>query len=180
MRAPFKEPVLYTDQNFVFKARALNISEGGMLLDQVPHFPEEGGRASVMLSLPQYPHFKNFSLAKLLSFNREMFSKKTVRAVCEVVRKSGNLSEVDQVFSSRVGAKFCHIEPKAQKDIKDYVETFAGNLIYLQVLIDNIQTDEEGLAKTRALSRILHYDPDIKISQLRQEAARDYASLQWL
>ena len=61
LRAPYKEPVLYVDDNFVFKASTLNISEGGLLLDQIPHFPEDEDEVPIMLSLPQFPYFKNFS-----------------------------------------------------------------------------------------------------------------------
>lgn len=168
------------DQDFVFKARALNLSEGGLLLDQVPHFPDKGNEAPLLLSLPQYPFFKNFSLEKLLSFSREMFPKKSVRLKCEVVRKSGVESEIDQVFSTRIGARFLDMDPQAKKLIREYVDVFSSNLIYLQVLIDNIHADEQGLEKVRALSRILNYETEIKISQLRKDVRQDYVSLQWL
>lgn len=180
LRAPYKESVLYVDQDFVFKARALNLSEGGLLLDQVPHFPDKGNEAPLLLSLPQYPFFKNFSLEKLLSFSREMFPKKSVRLKCEVVRKSGVESEIDQVFSTRIGARFLDMDPQAKKLIREYVDVFSSNLIYLQVLIDNIHADEQGLEKVRALSRILNYETEIKISQLRKDVRQDYVSLQWL
>lgn len=180
LRAPYKEPVLYVDQDFVFKAHALNISEGGLLLDKVPHFPDEGKQAPLLLSLPQYPYFKNFSLEKLLAFSEDIFPRKCVRLRCEVVRKSGTMSEVDQVFSTRIGAKFVEVDAHSKKLIKDYVDVFASNLIYLQVLIDNINSQPDGLEKVRALSRILNYDPEMKISQLRRDVGQDYLSLQWL
>lgn len=180
LRAPYKESVLYVDEGFVFKAKALNLSEGGLLLDQVPHFPAEGKSASLLLSLPQFPFFKNFSLDRLLSFSPDIYAKKTARVVCEVVRRSGVHSDVDQVFISRVGARFIEIEPRDKKVIKEYVEVFASNLIFLQFLIDNIQADERGLEKVRALAGILGYEQDVKISRLRKEVSRDYLSLQWL
>lgn len=180
LRAPYKEHVLYVDEGFVFKARAINLSEGGLLLDQVPHFPDKGKQAPLLLSLPQYPYFKNFSLEKLLSFSKDMFPKKTARLKCEVVRKLGVPSKVDQVFSSRVGARFTHVDPFAKKLIKDYVSVFSSNLIYLQVLIDNQEADELGVEKVRALGKILNYEPEIKMAQLRKDVQQDYRSLQWL
>ena len=60
------------------------------------------------------------------------------------------------------------------------MDVFASNLIYLQVLIDNISSEEQGLEKVRALSGILNYDPEMKISQLRRDVHQDYLSLQWL
>ena len=59
LRAPYKEAILYIDDNFVFKASSLNISEGGLLLDQVPHFPEESEDVPIIISLPQFPYLKN-------------------------------------------------------------------------------------------------------------------------
>ena len=76
LRAPFKEAVLYVDDNFVFKAHTINISEGGMLLDQIPHFPEDGKEVSLLISLPQFPYFKNYSLEKLNSYTNDLFPKK--------------------------------------------------------------------------------------------------------
>lgn len=180
LRAPFKNSVLYVDDNFAFKARAVNISEGGMLLDQVPHFPEPGHSAPLMISLPQYPLFKNFSLERLKSFNDEILRPKVVRLNCEVIRKFGESNSIDEVFSTKVGAKFLDLDTATKKAISSYVDVFAGNLIYLQILLDNMNSDDEGLEKVRELSKILNYDPDMKISQLRKEIHHDYKSLQWL
>ena len=58
----------------MFKARTLNVSEGGMLLDQIPHFPEEEN-INLMVSLPQFPFFKNYNLEKLKSFNSAFMPK---------------------------------------------------------------------------------------------------------
>jgi hypothetical protein len=180
LRAPYKEPVLFVDDNFVFKASTLNISEGGILLDQIPHFPEESEDVPVLLSLPQFPYFKNFSLEKLESFSSDIFPKKIVRIKCKMVRKFGVESKVDEVFVSRVGVKYTEVSPAAQKQISDYVNVFASNLIYLQMLIDSLQTDETNLRKIRILSQILHYDPEMKIALLHKMVQHDYKSLQWL
>ena len=151
-----------------------------MLLDQVPHFPEPGHSAPLMISLPQYPLFKNFSLERLKSFNDEILRPKVVRLNCEVIRKFGESNSIDEVFSTKVGAKFLDLDTATKKAISSYVDVFAGNLIYLQILLDNMNSDDEGLEKVRELSKILNYDPDMKISQLRKEIHHDYKSLQWL
>jgi hypothetical protein len=179
LRAPYREPALYVAEDFVFKAHTMNISEGGMLLDQIPHFPE-GSEVPLMLSLPQYPYFKNFNLSKLEGFNHDLFPKKVVRLKCRVVRKMGIKSKVDEVFMSRIGVQFTEITPQVQKQIADYVNVFSSNLIYLQVLIDSLHADSQNLAKIRALSSILSYDVEMKIAQLRKDVMHDYKSLQWL
>jgi c-di-GMP-binding flagellar brake protein YcgR len=180
LRAPYKEHVLYVDDNFVFKAHTLNISEGGMLLDLIPHFPDEETEVPLMISLPQYPYFKNFTLQKLKSFSKDMFTTKVVRLKCKMVRKFGIQSKVDHAFTSRVGVRFTDIKPMEKKLIADYVNVFSSNLIYLQVLIDSMYADKSNLEKIRLLSQILNYEEDIKISQLRRDVQQDYISLQWL
>lgn len=179
LRAPYKEPILFVHDGFVFKAHTLNISEGGMLLDQIPQFPE-GEDVPLMISLPQFPYFKNFTLSKLENFVHDLFPKKVVRLKCQVVRKIGIKSEIDQVFTSRIGIRFTSIDPLVQNKISEYVNVFASNLIYLQVLIDSIHADEQNIKKVRALSSILGYPNEQKISQLRKDVMHDYQSLQWL
>jgi len=180
LRAPYKEPILFKDKEFVFRASTLNLSEGGMLLDQVPYFPEDAERISVMIALPQLPYFKNFSLEKLQSFSSDMFPKKIIRLKCQMVRKIGIESKVDEVFMSRIGLRFLDVNPLDNKLIQDYVNIFSSNLIYLQVLIDSLHSDKKNLEKIRALCAILNYDPDMKLATLHKTVQHDYKSLQWL
>lgn len=180
LRAPYKEHVLYLDDDFVFKAQTMNISEGGMLLDLIPHFPDEETEVPLMIPLPQYPYFKNFNLEKLKSFSPDMFATKVVRLKCKMVRKFGIKSKVDHAFTSRVAVRFTEINPMEKKLIADYVNVFSSNLIYLQVLIDSMYADKSNLERIRLLSDILGYDIDCKVSQLRKDVQHDYISLQWL
>ncbi len=180
LRAPYKEPVLFVDDNFVFKAHTINISEGGMLLDQIPHFPEDGTSVSLLISLPQFPYFKNFSTEKLAAYSNDLFPKKSIRLKCKMVRKFGVKSKVDEAFISRVAVSFDELGPQNKKLISEYVNVFASNLIYLQVLIDSIHSDKNNLKKIRLLSETLQYQTDIKMAQLYKDVQHDYKSLQWL
>jgi hypothetical protein len=180
LRAPYKEPILYIDDNFVFKASSLNLSEGGLLLDQVPHFPEESEDVPIILSLPQFPYLKNYTLEKLHSFSADIFPKKVIRLKCKMVRKIGIKSRVDEVFTSQIGLKFTDVDPLGQKVIQEYVNVFASNIIYLQVLIDSLHADKKNLEKIRLLSNILNYDSSMKIAKLHKTVQHDYKSLQWL
>jgi hypothetical protein len=180
LRAPYYEPVLYVDNNFVFKASTLNLSEGGILLDQVPHFPEESEIVPLMISFKQYPYFKNFSLERLESYSDDVFPKIIVRVKSQMVRKIGIQSKTDEVFQSRIGLKFTEVSQSAAIAIKDYVSVFSSNLIYLQVLIDSLNTNEANLKKIRILSEILGYDAEMKIALLHKKVQHDYKSLQWL
>lgn len=179
LRAPFKEVVLYADGPYVFKASTLNISEGGILIDQLPSFPESS-EVALLLALPELPQLKNFGLLKMQTFSRELFSKHIVRARAHMVRREELSQNLDNIFRSRFGLEFTHLNPKDQKMINDYVTTFASNLIYLQTLIDSFNTDEETKLRTRTLATILGYSETERIAQLRAQVGQDYKSLQWL
>src|SRR5690606_14868099 len=86
LRAPFSGPVLFADGENVLKARAVNISEGGLLLDEIPSFPELD-EVSMIISLPQLPSLKNFSLLKMQTFSRELFPSKVIRVTGRMVRR---------------------------------------------------------------------------------------------
>ena len=180
LRAPYFEPVLYVDNGFVFKASTLNISEGGMLLNQVPHFPEKNEIVSLMISFRQYPYFKNFNLDRLRNYSDDVFPKIIVRVKSQMVRKIGMQSKLDEIFESRIGLKFIDVSHEAAQSIKDYVSVFLSNLIFLQVLIDSLNANESNLEKVRLLSEILGYDPKMKIALLHKTVQHDYRSLQWL
>ncbi|MFP5458113.1 MAG: PilZ domain-containing protein [Bacteriovoracia bacterium] len=178
LRAPYPEPVLFGDGDFVHRARALNISEGGLLLDEVPSFPAED-QVPLLLHLPSYPYFKNFSLLKMQTFSRDLYPTKVIRARGLMVRRTGETVSVDDVFRPRFGLQFAELGAKEQKLIADYVAVFSSNLIYLQMLIDSWNTDEEIRQKTRALANILNYQHVEKVAELRRLVSHDYQSLQW-
>lgn len=179
LRAPYKGPVLFADQDFVFKANAINISEGGILLDQMPHFPSSG-EVSLMMSIPQLPALKNFSLFKMQTFSQDLFPHKIIRANATMVRREQSVQTVDNIFRSKFGLIFSTIAGRDQKIIEEYVSVFASNLVYLQTMIDSFNTDDEVRSKTRVLASILGYKDVEKIALLRALVTHDYRSLQWL
>ena len=58
-RAPLRNWLLYSDGDYVFKAYVLDISEGGLLLEQLPHPPSEG-ILPILINIPQYPLFHDY------------------------------------------------------------------------------------------------------------------------
>lgn len=179
LRAPLKESMLYADGSYVFRAHTLNISEGGILLDEIPSFPESDD-VPLMLALPQLPILKNFTLLKMQTFSKELFTKQVIRAKAKMVRREGLSQNLDNLFRAKIGLQFNRITPQDQKHIEDYVTTFSSNLIYLQTLIDSYNTDEETRSRARTLARILGYENLEKIAELRARVTSDYKSLQWL
>ena len=179
LRAPFKETILYADGDYVFKASTINISEGGMLLDELPSFPSTDD-VPLMISVPQLPSLKNFSLLKMQTFSAELFPRHVIRVKAKMVRREELSQNLDNIFRSRFGLEFIRITPTDQKIIEDFVTTFSSNLIYLQTLIDSFNTDEETKVRVRTLAKILGYKDTERIAQLRSTVTHDYKSLQWL
>jgi hypothetical protein len=179
LRAPFKEPILYADGPYVLKATAINLSEGGILLSELPSFPESDD-VPMLISLPQLPSLKNFSLLKMQTFSKELFPRHVIRARAKLVRRNELSQNLDNIFRSKFGLEFNRITDHDQKLIEDYVVTFSSNVIYLQTLIDSFNTDEETKLRVRTLAKILGYEDTEKISQLRSLVTHDYKSLQWL
>lgn len=179
LRAPFKEPVLYADGEYVHKASCLNISEGGLLIDELPSFPESDD-VPLILSIPQLPALKNFSLLKMQTFSTELFGRNVIRVKARMARREQLSQNLDNLFRSRFGLEFIRITPHDQKIIEEFVTTFSSNIIYLQTLIDAFNTDDETKQRVRTLAKILGYDQTEKIAQLRAQVTHDYKSLQWL
>lgn len=179
LRAPYSEEILFSDRNFVFKARALNISESGLLLDFVGHFPKET-HSPFLLKLPGLPKLQNFNLAKLEHYSAELYKPVFVRFMATMVRSIQASLNKKIDIRSEVGLRIDEICPVNQKKIATYVESFASNLIHLQVLIDTLDADKNNILKARRLSEILGYESGLKMSLLRIKVEHDYKSLQWL
>lgn len=179
LRAPFKKEILFEDENFVFKGTCINISEGGLLLDQVGHFPKDHA-VNFMAEIPEFPLFKNFSSEKLLTFSSDDVRSRVIRFKAKLVRTAKVTTNVDGMLVSKIGLAVEEMKPNDQLKISRYVESFSSNLVYLQVLIDSLTSDENLLSKIRLISSYLGYDKDIKIALLRKTVEEDYQSLQWL
>jgi hypothetical protein len=179
LRAPFKEDIIYADGTFVLRARSLNISEGGLLLDELPSFPDKN-EIPLLIAVPHIPYFKNFSLIKIQTFSRELFSRSIIHSKARMVRREQLSQNLDNLFRSRFGLEFTRISPNDQRIINEFVTTFSSNIIYLQTLIDSFNSDDETKDRVRCLAKILGYTDIDKISYLRSQVVADYRSLQWL
>ena len=72
-----------------------------------------------------------------------------------------------------------NIKEDDQHKIAQNIETFATNLTYLLVLLDNLNSNTNNLEKVRRISEFLGYSKDLKISLLRENVESDFFSLQW-
>ena len=110
----------------------------------------------------------------------EDLSRTIFRAKSRIVRKGELSRDISNLFKSKVGMQFLKILPHDKKVIEEYVSTFGVNLIHLQTLIDSYNFDEDAKLRTRIVAKLLGYNEDTKMAQLRMLVASDYQSLQWL
>lgn len=179
LRAPHKGPMLYLDGVHVYTAQVLNISEDGMLVENIPNFPE-AEELPVMLSLPQFPLLKGLDPEGLREFRPETLSRTIFRARARIVRKHELSRDISNLFRSKVGMQFVKIPEHDKRVIDEYVSTFGTNLIHLQTLIDSYNFDADSKVRTRLVARLLGYDENAKMAQLRMQVNSDYQSLQWI
>ena len=179
LRAPFRAWILFGDSEFVHRAHAQNISEGGLLLDEIPQYPAEE-ETPIMFSLPRFPYLKDFDVVRLRNLHSEMNEGVVLRGHCFISRRAGATSTVDEVFRPSVGLRFTNMPDDAKTLIAAYVATYQANLIYLQMLMDSWTTSEEIRLKARLIADLLGYENLTKVAQLRAQVNLDYRSLQWL
>lgn len=178
LRAPFHAFVLFGDGQYVHKAHARNVSEGGMLLDEVPQYPAEE-EVPLLFSLPTFPYFKDFDSVRLRNVKSLPFSGQVLRAHCSISRRLTETSSVDEVFRPAVGLRFTRVPDQTRDAIAEYVDAFQANLVYLQMLMDSWNSNEENRLKARLIADLLGYDELTKVAQLRARVNTDYRSLQW-
>lgn len=177
LRAPLKTFVLYDDDHFGFKAQAINISTGGILLENLPHVPEINA-LPILIDIPLFPIFQNLGIDKIKKLDGQHFSRNIIRTRSKIVRSFEGQSEIDKIFVPKIGCQFVSISSENLKLIDDYVTNFAKNTIYLLTLFESHNQHQAELV--RQISSFLGYCGDEKISILRQKVLHDYQSMEGL
>ena len=179
LRAPLKSTSLYVDGEHVFKARILNVSEGGVLLSELPHIPEINS-LPLAINLIQYPRFQGMPTEELKQLSTDDFVRVILKTKVRMVRTFENQSNVDRVFVNFIGCEFYNPPPEFKMAIFQYVETFAKNTIYLLSLFESLGNRVEQLETLRTVAHLLGYDRRMKIPLLRAKVLHDYQSLESL
>lgn len=179
IRAPLKSTCLYVDGEHVFKAKTINISEGGILLSELPHIPEISS-LPMMVSMPVFPKFSTLTLDQLNSLNLEELPRKILRVKSRMVRSFEGQSNVEKLFINFIGCEFYYKTDEFSAYITEYVETFAKNTVYLLSLFESLGNRSEQLETLRAVAHLLGYDRRMKIPLLRAKVLHDYQSLESL
>lgn len=177
IRAPLKTFVLYDDDHFGFKAQAINISTGGVLLENLPHVPEINA-LPLLLDIPTFPIFSSLSAEKIKKLEGQHLPRRIIRARARIVRSFEGQTDVDKIFVQKIGCQFVAIAPESVEVLSEYVANFAKNTIYLLTLFESHSQHQADLI--RIISGLLGYRPDEKLSVLRQKVLHDYQSLEGL
>lgn len=175
LRAPLKSVCLYVDGEHVFKARVLNISEGGILLSDLPHIPEINS-LPLAIDLVQFPRLQTLTLEQLKVLNTEEFPRSIMKIKGRMVRTFEGQSNVDRIFVNFIGCEFFNPTPELKMAVFQYVETFAKNTVYLLSLFESLGNRVEQLELLRTVAHILGYDRRMKIPLLRAKVLHDYQS----
>jgi hypothetical protein len=176
LRAPLKSTSLYVDGEHVFKSRILNISEGGILLSELPHVPEINS-LPIAINLIRYPRFQGMPFEELKQQSADDFSRIILKTKVRMVRTFENQSNVDRVFINFIGCEFYNPEDDFKAAIYDYVDTFAKNTVYLLSLFESLGNRTEQLETLRTVAHLLGYDRRMKVPLLRAKVLHDYQSL---
>lgn len=176
LRAPLKSIALYVDGEHVFKARTLNLSEGGLLLSELPHIPEINS-LPIAINLIQYPRFQGMSLDEVKQLSTDDFARTIIKTKVRMVRSFENQSNVDKVFINFIGCEFYNPEEDFKLAVFSYVETFAKNTVYLLSLFESLGNRTEQLELLRSVAHLLGYDRRMKVPLLRAKVLHDYQSL---
>ena len=179
LRSPLKTIALFQSDCYIFSAKSLNISEGGVLLENLPSVPEINA-IPLMLCLPEFPEFHSVSPSRLKELEIDDFDSRIIRVKARTVRQFEGMSEVDQIFVTRIGCEFVLASDSAKAAIKKYVSNFAKNTIFLLNLFESHGNDEGRIYLIRRVAKLLGYDNDLKLSVLRQKVLHDYQSLESL
>lgn len=179
LRAPLKSTALYVDGEHVFKSRTLNLSEGGVLLSELPHVPEINS-LPLAISLIVYPRFQGMSYDDLKTLSVDDFERKIIKTKVRMVRSFENQSNVDRIFVNFIGCEFYNPEEDFKMTVFNYVETFAKNTVYLLSLFESLGNRVEQLETLRTVAHLLGYDRRMKVPLLRAKVLHDYQSLESL
>ena len=82
---PLKSKIICNFKEQVFFGRTLNISEGGVLFSKGPSL-RKGDEFSLMVDLPDYPDFSDFTREEVLDIDRYSFEREVIRVRAQVMR----------------------------------------------------------------------------------------------
>lgn len=177
LRAPLKTNALYLVNDYALKGQILNISEGGLLLENLPSVPEIKA-IPLMFPLIDYPELSLLHPEVLFGLKVQFLEKRVVRMKARIVRSFEGFSEVDKIFATKIGCEFVSASEECRDQISQYVSRYAKNLIYFLGLFEGRGQKADRNKLLRKTAGLLGYDSEMQIAQMRLKALHDYQSLE--
>lgn len=177
LRAPLKSKIICALNDKVLLGKTLNISEGGILFSKGPIL-SQGDEFHLMVDLPDYPNFSDFDKEEMLELEWYSFEREVMRAKAKVMRtfETDLNGEVTECY----GCSFLEVEKNYILFIKNYVESYSENIVYLLSLFESLGRGPSNLPILKAVAYLMGYDSDEKIHILRSRVLHDYKSLEKL
>ena len=172
-RAPLRGNVLYGDGPYVFKAKTLNLGEGGIGLESFPK-PPTANSLPLMFSLTRYPPLSDPIKERVDGEYLDYLSSQIIRTRASLVRTPIQGPEIDKVFMTKFALQFTSLDEESRKIIQNYVSNMTHNIRYLLGLFERSDPHAENIA--RFLGYPVGDDPNL----IRAYALHDYQSLESL
>ncbi len=173
-RAPLRTYVLYQDLGYIFKARLLNISNTGLLLENLPHIPKDS-HVHALVDIPRLPILEPLSDDDLFGLDYKGLSHKVFPVELEVVRKKQDRASVDEYFV-QMGCIVSYKDPSSQKFVEQYVKGFQTNFRYLEKEVKN-SSDDVGIKRIFKVAELLGYRKQQNIESLSRAIDHDSKGL---
>ena len=176
LRAPLKTKVLYWAGPDVFKALALNISKGGILLKNLPS-PPNIQPIPLMFSLTHYPELNQMGSEAIKNLSLSSLSRSVVRIEAQIARHSKEGPPRNKSFTSRVALKFISEDSQNKEQIENYVRIFSKNLVFFLGLFEGKGISGDPKLVLKKVAEILGHNPKGELNMIRLAALHEYQSL---
>ena len=177
LRAPLKSKIICSLNNQVFLGKTMNISEGGILFSKESKL-SQGDEFHLMVEFPDYPNFSNFDKEEILDLEWYSFEREVMRAKAKVMRSFK--ADFNDERVECYGCSFLEADKNSIFFIKNYVESYSKNIVYLLELFESLGRGHLKLSILRKVGYLLGYNSDDKIHVLRSRVLHDYRSLEKL
>ncbi len=177
-RAPLKTTLLFADGEHVFKAKTVNISEGGILVESFPCFPQTN-IVAIMIGIPTVFSFENETIASLQEYLDLGYPSLIFRSTIKTLRKSEFPAEsIDQLLMKNIGCQFQNPSNELTESIRKYVEQTFKNMVYLLNLLEkSSKWSLQSQKKMSLMAENLGYPANLSCSQYHQLINHDYVSI---
>jgi hypothetical protein len=177
LRSPMKSNFLFCLGNTVGKSKTLNISQGGLLMEEIPGI-KVGDVFPIMVEMPKIPILSLIPEKKIYHLDPIKFERGIIRTEVEVVRNFKGQTSFKGGEIGQMGGKFFQMPKMLEGEINDYVISFRKNVVYILNIIVDLGQGKRQMPLLKHISFLLGYEVQDNISLLRQKVLHDYQSLE--